>query len=309
MPSGKHWVHFIYINIAFAVYIAGVFYYNQMEEIKNKWPEYRCNPMYMMMADNIEENFIYCIQNIQTGFMGYLLEPLTYITNNLTTQMGGFMGDIQNIRAMFHKVRTFFSSILETVFGVFLNLIIEFQRITIGMRDLIGKTVGIMVSLMYVMDGSVKTMNSTWNGPPGQMVRALGKCFSPHTKIRMLDGRVKCMKDVDIGEQLEDGSYVEATMKIDNRPFQIPYYMVPNGVNRENIMVTGSHLIYDKHAGKFIETRRHPEALATEECGDWFVCFITNSHQIRLGEQVFWDWEDHFVKMNFSKQPKRKGPD
>ena len=40
MPSGKNWVNFIYINLAFAIYIAGVFYFSQLAVIKANWPLY-----------------------------------------------------------------------------------------------------------------------------------------------------------------------------------------------------------------------------------------------------------------------------
>lgn len=297
MPSGKNWVNFLYVNIAFAIYIAGVFYFNQLAQIKANWPVYRCNPMYMFLADNVEENFVYCVQTMQSGFMGYLLQPLTFITNSLTGMMGGFMGDIQNIRAMFDKVRTFFSSIIESVFGVFLNLVIEFQRITIGIKDLIGKTIGIMVSLMYMMDGSIKTMNSTWNGPPGQMVRALGKCFHPHTSVYLKDGTIKFMKDVIIGDILEDGSQVEAVLTIDNRKEKLPFYSIKNTAkNNEHIFVTGSHLVYDKSINKFVKVENYKKAGLTVITYDWFSCLITDTHKIKIGDEIFWDWEDHFVK-------------
>jgi len=294
MPSGKNWVNFVYINIAFAIYIAGVFYYNQIAQIKANWPLYRCNPMYMFLADDIEENFTYCIQNMQTSFMGYLLQPLTFITSSITSMLGGFMGDIQNVRAMFNKIRTFFSSIIQSIFGVFLNLIIEFQKITIGIKDLIGKTIGIMVSLMYVMDGSIKTMNSTWNGPPGQMVRALGKCFHPLTYIKLKDGQLKFMKDIDLGDILEDGSIVESVMKIDNKKEHIPFY----SINTENgdILVTGSHLVFDKEKNNFIKVQDYKKAILTDIKFDWFSCLITDTHKIPINNEIFWDWEDHFVK-------------
>lgn len=294
MPSGKNWVNFIYVNIAFAIYIAGVFYYNQVSQIKSNWPLYRCNPMYMFLADDIEENFTYCVQNMQTSFMGYLLQPLTFITTSLTTMLGGFMGDIQNIRAMFNKIRTFFSSIIQSIFGVFLNLIIEFQKITIGIKDLIGKTIGIMVSLMYVMDGSIKTMNSTWNGPPGQLVRALGKCFHPLTEVKLKNGQFKCMKDIDLGDILEDGSIVESVMKIDNKKESIPFY----SINTENgdILVTGSHLVFDKENNTFIKVQDYKKATLTDIKFDWFSCLITDTHKIPIKDEIFWDWEDHFVK-------------
>jgi hypothetical protein len=295
MPSGQNWVNFLYVNIAFAIYIAGVFYFNQISQIKANWPLYRCNPMYMFLADDVEENFTYCIQNMQSSFMGYLLQPLTFITSSLTAMMGGFMGDIQNIRAMFNKIRTFFSSIIESVFGVFLNLIIEFQRITIGIKDLIGKTIGIMVSLMYVMDGSVKTMNSTWNGPPGQMVRALGKCFYPFTNLKLKDGTIKYMKDIDLGDVLEDGSVVESVLKIDNKKYKLPFYLIKDG--DRDIFVTGSHLVFDKSKNYFVKVENYEKATKTDLTNDWFSCLITDTHRIHIGNEIFWDWEDHFVKL------------
>jgi hypothetical protein len=298
MPSGKNWMNFLYVNIAFAIYIAGIFYYNQVGYIKANWPLYRCNPMYMFLADDVEENFVYCIQSMQSNFMGYLLQPLTFITGSLSTMLSGFMGDIQNIRAMFNKVRTFFSSIIETVFGVFLNLIIEFQRITIGIKDLIGKTIGIMVSLMYMLDGSIKTMNSTWNGPPGQLVKALGKCFHPETKIKLDNGSIKCIKDIVLGDVLEDGSIVQSTMMIDNRKEKIPFYKIKNTLNDgENIFVTGSHLVFDKSSKQFITVDKYHDADLTESTYDYFSCLITDTHRIKIGEEIFWDWEDHFLKM------------
>lgn len=42
-----------------------------------------------------------------------------------------------------------------------------------------------MITLLYILDGSTKTTQSMWKGPPGQMVRSLGKCFHPHTKIKL----------------------------------------------------------------------------------------------------------------------------
>lgn len=297
MPSGKNWVNFLYVNLAFAIYIAGVFFYSQVAEIKANWPLYRCNPMYMPLANDMEENFVYCIQSMQTNFMGYLLQPLTFITNSLGGMMGNFMNEINSIRAMFNKIRTLFSDIIQSVFGVFLNLIIEFQKITIGIKDLIGKTIGIMVSLMYVMDGSVKTMNSTWNGPPGQMVRALGKCFHPNTRIKLLNETIKDIKDVDLGDILQDGSIVESVMKIDNKRNPVPLYVIKNaGVDNQDIFVTGSHLVFNEKTNNFITIDNYSKASLTNSQPEWFSCLITSKHQIEIGNEIFWDWEDHFVK-------------
>jgi len=298
MPSGKNWTNFIYVNLAFAIYIAGVFYYSQLAAIKANWPLYRCNPMYMPLADDVETNFVYCIQNMQSDFMGYLLQPLTFVTSSISSTLGNFTNDINMVRAMFDKVRTFMSSTIQSVFGVFLNLVIEFQKITISIKDLIGKTIGIMVSLMYVMDGSIKTMGSTWNGPPGQMVRSLGKCFDPETKVKLQNGNIKMMKDIDLGDILENGSVVESVMKIDNNRDPVPFYIIKGrGLNKEDIYVTGSHLVFNDATKEFCKIEDYINAEKTDRWGRWFSCLITSDHKIQIGDQVFWDWEDHFLQL------------
>lgn len=295
MPSGKNWVNFIYINLAFVIYIGFIFYFSKLAEIKANWPLYRCNPMYMPLADDIESNFVYCIQNMQSGYMGYLLQPLTFLTTSITSTLGNFMGELNMVRAMFDKIRTFITSMIQSVFGIFLNLVIEFQKITIGIRDLIGKTIGIMVSLMYIMDGSVKTMNSTWNGPPGQIVRSLGKCFHPDTEVKLQNGTIKSMKNIDLGDILQNGSIVETVMKIDNKRENIPLYVI-KGENNTNIYVTGSHLVFNKDTNTFIEVEKYYKAEKTNIQTDWFSCLITSDHKIQIDNELFWDWEDHFIK-------------
>ena len=298
MPSGKNWVNFIYVNLAFAIYVGAIFYYSQVAQIKAQWPLYRCNPMYMPLADNMEENFVYCVQSMQTNFMGHLLQPLTFITSSLGGVLGGFVGEINDIRAMFDKIRTFISDTIQSIFGIFLNLVIEFQRITMGIKDLIGKTIGVMVSLMYIMDGSIKTMNSTWNGPPGQLVRTLGKCFHPSTNVQLQNGNIKAMKDIDLGDILEDGAIVESVMKIDNTRDRAPLYIIRNGgVRSADIYVTGSHLVYDDTIKNFIKVENYSGAEIALLEADWFSCLITSNHRIKIGQHLFWDWEDHFVKI------------
>jgi hypothetical protein len=113
------------------------------------------------------------------------------------------------------------------------------------------------------------------------------------------DGTIKHIKDIDLGDILEDGSVVESTMKIDNKKDPVPIYKIKgSGVNNEDIYVTGSHLVYDELSNKFIRVEEYSKA---EICNDfdcqWFTCLITDKHKIKIGLELFWDWEDHFIKM------------
>jgi hypothetical protein len=295
MPKGIDWVHFIYINLAYIALIFSMFLFASIAEIKKDWPKYRCNPMFMPLSDNIQDDFVYCVQNMQNSYMGYLLEPLNFITSNLTSMAGDFMNSLNFFRVMISNIRTFLASITENIFGVFLNLVTEFIKITVAIKDLIGKLVGIVVSLLYIMDGSLKTMQSTWNGPPGQMVRAL--CFHPDTNVKLKDGKIVAMKDLNLGDILENDSRVNAIVKLDNTETKMDFYIVPNGVEGKDIYVTGSHMIYCKELDKYVEVSKHPSAIKQESIkSEWFSSLITSDHKIKIGENIFYDWDDDLVR-------------
>jgi hypothetical protein len=40
---------------------------------------------------------------------------------------------------------------------------------------MVSKTIGTVVAMMYILQGGVMTMESGWNGSPGQMVRFMSK--------------------------------------------------------------------------------------------------------------------------------------
>ncbi len=297
MPTIRNWLYFALVNFLILGYIVCLYYLTSIQEIKANWPLYRCNPMYMPLSDNIEQDFAFCVQNMQSNYMGYLLEPLTFITGSLSNIMGGFMNDINNVRYMFSNIRGYISNIFQSIFGVFLNLVIAFQKIIISIKDIFGKTTGILVSFLYILDGSIKTMGSAWNGPSGMLVRSLGKCFHPDTNIKLKNGNIIKIKDINLGDILENGSVVQATMKIDNTDittYEDLYVIKNNGLNNEDILVTGSHLIYND--GIFIAVKDYKEAVKSDIKTDVLSCLITSDHKIQIGSKIFWDWEDHFMK-------------
>ena len=208
--------------------------------------------------------------------------------------MGGeFTQSLDYIRTMISSIRSMITSIIQNVFGVFLNLVIEFQKITIGIKDLVGKIIGIMVTLMYLIDGSVKTMQSTWNGPPGQMIRSLGgMCFKPNTKIKLKNGSIVKMTELNLGDTLENGSVIDVLMRVNNK-FNESYYKFPNtGVDNTSIYVTGTHMIFNDLTNTFIKVKDHPDSIQTDITDNYFVSLITHDHHIKIGNYMFWDWED-----------------
>lgn len=150
-----------------------------IKKIKDNWPEYRCNPSIMPFAGtfghDVMSNFTHCIQNTQSDFMGYLLQPISYLMTVVNKTIGGLMEAVQDIRSFINVFRNMITAVVQSIFGVFMNILTQFQFILIKLKDMMGKIVGIMATMMYILQGTVLTMQSSWNGPPGQMVRLMSK--------------------------------------------------------------------------------------------------------------------------------------
>ena len=292
MPTMRNFSNFILINLAFLIQILIMVYFRSALGIKENWALYRCNPPYWFFSDNIAKDFTYCVQNSQMNIMGHLLQPITYLISNLLSVTSEFSDSINNARFMISNIREYTGAIFQQIFAVFFNLVVEFQKMIFSIKDMVGKLIGMNVVILYVLDGSIKTMKSTWNGPPGKMVRAIGSCFHPDTKIKTKNGDIYTMNNIPLGTELEDGAKVFSVLKIDN-PNRVPFYKIDNGVNDEPIYVTGEHFIYDQDSDKFIQVKDYKKAVLQETMiADWFSCLITTNRRIKIAEHCFWDWED-----------------
>jgi hypothetical protein len=301
MPTMNNYLNLLYVNLGFLAQITVMMYFKSALEIKENWPVYRCNPPYWIFSDNISEDFTYCVQNTQTNMMGYLLQPINYMLSSLTSVSSGLGDSINNIRVMFSSIRDFVSNIIQNVFGVFLNMIVEFQKIIISIKDMVGKMIGIVVTIMYILDGSIKTMNSAWSGPPGQMVKAIGSCFDPNTRLQLADGETLTIENVKLGAELLGGGKVFAVLKIDNPKKECLYKIVNKN---QDIYVTGEHFVYDatsgnewwkifKKQGCWVKVKDYKKAIKMSDMiPEYFSCLITTNRRIMIDEEIFWDWED-----------------
>lgn len=273
------------------------------KNVENNWPIHRCNPAIMPFASlfghDVGKNFTHCIQSMQTKYSDYLNLPLHYNMHVMSSNASDSMQAIQSARGFISNLRGFITDIIQNVFGVFLNMLIEFQRGIVVIKDIMGKLVGILTSLIYTLDGSVKTMESTWNGPPGDAVRALsGVCFHPDTKVKLIDNTILNMKDVPLNAILKNGATVRAVLTISNQTnngdIKEKLYMLPNGEdNDKHILVTGSHLVYLPKQDTFVPIDSLDEATISSIETSTLSCLITSDHTIPLGQWIFHDWEDN----------------
>jgi len=267
-----------------------------LKNIKKDWPEYRCNPMIMPFASYFgydpTENFTQCISSTMSGLMGFFLAPLNFLMSMLGG-LGSVITDaVQGVRELQNFIRNAITGIITDVMGIFMNILIEFQKLIMGVKDLTMKLLGVTSVVLNLISGSIILGKSIWNGPIGGILRTL--CFSPETKVKLDSGRFIKMKNINLGDILSNGAKVIGVLKIQGDECN-PYYKLWSDELNDYIYVTGSHRILQSKNDTFdnyIEISDYKHAEKTNLFDKELACLITSNHRIPIGEYTFWDWED-----------------
>tara|TARA_B100001287_G_C22685054_1_gene532853 strand:+ start:526 stop:1404 length:879 start_codon:yes stop_codon:yes gene_type:complete len=264
-----------------------------IQKFKENWPKYKCNPAAMPFAGYLGydtmDNFVQCISTIQSGLMGRFLAPIFTMTKFMTELAGNIMANIAALQSTIFSLKGTMNSMFSDMTGMFVNIIVKFQGLIIKMKDIFAKLGGTMITIVYMMKGLSLSGTSMWDGPIGQFTRDF--CFSPNTPILMDDGKIKKMKDIEIGDFLENDIEVMATLKIKSHKDN-PCYKIWSNKLKDFIYVTGTHKIVNPNNDKLINVEHFPNAVKTNLVPDYLTCLITSNHHIPVGEYTFWDWED-----------------
>ena len=275
----------------------------QIEDIKKNWNTIKCNPesimYYPVASDDVMGDMTSCVQNVMFNSMDEFLKPITGMFSNLADFGSSITSQLQGVRNVIYMIRDKIMKITELCFSYIMKVMLIFYRFQLVLRNILSRLVGIILSMVYVMQGGVYLGESIWNGVPGQIIRAIGSkkignCFDGNTMIKLQNGIIKKISDIEIGDVLETNSIVVSTMKILNL-YKEPYYTLPNGVNDELIYVSGTHYVFNTKLNMYHIVELHKDAIKTQIVPDMFYCLITEDNKIKIGNQIFWDWEDYKI--------------
>jgi hypothetical protein len=108
------------------------------------------------------------------------------------------------------------------------------------------------------------------------------RCFDEFTCITLINSNKIYIKDVQVGDKLENGSYVTSKIKVTSSNMKI--YIL------NNIIVSGSHLV--KYNSKWIRVNEHPNAEEIKYDKPFLYCLNTSNKIIELNKIVFSDWDE-----------------
>lgn len=268
------------ISICTCFYIFGM---SRINNLKQNWVQYRCNPIYMpfagMVGDNVVSNFTKCTMKGFQDYTGFVMDPLMAEFSIVNETLGEIGGAMNSMRSMMSGVRGGFLGIIGAVFGKIQNLLSQFQYIIVRMRTLLSRVVGTMLSFIYIFYAGMETGDSVMSGPIGKTVSFL--CFDPETLV-ICENEAIPMYNIKIGDKIGDDNYVTSIYRVSGE--NVPMYFL-NGV-----IVSGSHKVrYQNH---FICVEDHPESFPLDKQYKVLVCFNTSKHRINLRGHEFLDFAE-----------------
>ena len=141
----------------------------------------------------------------------------------------------------------------------------------------------IFVSISIPLASFVKQISKVTDLDIPSIPKAPHMCFDKYTKIQLLNGTYCSISKLKLGQQLLDGSYVTAKLKLSPDNCKL-YYL-------KGVLVTGSHLV--KWKTTWIPVSNHPKAVHINGYKpDAVYCINTTNGQIKVGELTFTDWDE-----------------
>ncbi len=228
-------------------------------DIKQNWDNYKCNPYVIPLASLYEKNAEYNYRKCSKTAMVKIIDVLYYPIHILITIISKIF-NMQNIK----------------------------------MNDLMDQSKAILLNMNSQIFDKKEDIIERLKNKDDNVVEGL--CFSPTTHIKLKNGKITQMKNIQLGDELKNGSIVYGIMSLYNLKKDGAYisnmYCIPNGCDDEtDIIVSESHLL--KENNEFVYVKNHKHSILLPYNMSELCCLITDDHNISIGEYVFSDWEDN----------------
>jgi hypothetical protein len=261
--------------------------FGNLANIKEKWPEYRCQPHMMPLAGlfgyDINENFNFCLGEI-------IKDQTKGVAAPFAQGMSGFTGVLTNLMNSANSFR----ETMATLVGGVIKIIAEFKARMTALMGRVKLTASRMKALMYrvygtmfaVMYMGMSAQTGIANFGDTFIFKFLDTfCFPADQEIELDDGLV-LISEILVGDVLKGGSKVETIYKFAADGQEM--------VELSNVKVSSNHFI--QYNGKWIMAKDHPDARVIEPWSGGIdnplFCLTTHDHLLPIGPYIFADYDE-----------------
>ena len=238
----------------------------------------------------IQEQLSIFITPIKIIFLG-IKDMMLKMRGVLVTLIYFIFSGILTGKALFGAIMQLCIIAAIALFAILVVMLVNPFTAIIGVSLIVPFTIMEALLVTFIIFTNSLGVQATLSKPKFKFPKPAKICFHPQTIIRLHDGSACEIQHAPLGAILENGSKINAVMHIHNDDSdESPLYWL------HNILVTGSHYVQKEE--KFIHVADHPEAIAQSKIkSDFYICLITSDHKIKIGDLIFWDWEDDLLDL------------
>jgi len=229
------------------------------------------------------ENFNYCLETIFQGKAAEIFSPIYSVLGGFTDIISLIVNVTLGVRKLFSNFLFGVNNFVRGVRDKIQSLLFSIRMSFVKLKNLMGRVYGTMYAVIFM---GTSAMTAGLNIADNDLVKFLFEfCFHPHTKVVLHNGDVKPIKDILIGDRLQDVEgapvYVTSTFLFDGSK--------TNMVQIDNIIVSGEHFV--KYKGKMISAKEHPSANSADSIPE-LICLNVTGNKIKLGENIYADYDE-----------------
>ena len=260
-------------------------------ELDANWEEQRCRPDVMMTSGlygkDAEANVQHCMTKGFDARAKKTVIPFYSI-------MGAFGDTLSSLITSINSTKVTFATLVGSASSVFTefssrlqNMFYRMYSSVVQMKILMSRIFSTMHAIMYMGESAIQAgMNfertDLWN-----TVRNFS-CFDPDTQVLTLNRGIQFIKNIEIGDTLENGQKVTGFFEFNGDGQEM--VILPEG----RITVSGPHAVLQ--GSKWIKSSEHPDSMHSHSWNGGnerpLICLNTTNHTIQIGKYTFTDYDE-----------------
>lgn len=288
VEEGGSYYWFLFVTVLFGILWYFMTAAVNIVEISTNWPKHRCDPAVMPFASaygyNTSENFNYCLTQVFQGQVGGVTGPVTGIMGTMTTNMMGFLQNLNSLRVMLATLVGSVSKMAQEFVNRFRLATMQVKVSSLKIQQMMKRLFATFYAVIYM---GLSAVTTGINFTDTFIFKFLDTfCFPPETEILLENNTKLPIAAVKLGDVLENGARVTSTYRFMSEGQSMVWM--------DKIQVSTNHLVLLNN--RWIPAEEHPEAWPAQH---WrggverpLICLDTDIHHIPIGGYMFRDWDE-----------------
>ena len=228
---------------------------------------------------SFDQNFKNCMSHKGNSMFLNMMKPYLNMVHEVQEQVDSQNSKLNNLGNIVDMFQQKIKSMSDEIYGKMKSIVDKIIRIKNKIYDIIKNIFLVFKSMIWSVINllyAIKSINNILDGIPFI-------CFDENTSIKTIDNKNILIKNIQVGDILEDKSEVLGVIKSKYTNQNIYLY--------KNIIVTGDHFVYEDEKHKTVSECKEA-TLIKEYHKEYLYCLITSTQRIVINDIVFSDYFD-----------------